>query len=88
MNSAAYIPVSVIASFNTSGQFIPLWFRYEDCVYDVSAKLQKEEYPFKYFDCRIEKCSDEDNAKYTIGKELTLIFHEKDFVWGISKNKY
>lgn len=85
-NKCNYIPISVIASFNTAGEFIPIWFRFEDCVYDVAVDRQNEDFGFKYFECEIMKCSDPDKAEYSIGKKITLLFAKHNYIWGIRKD--
>ena len=85
-NTYNYTPVPVIASFNTSGSFIPIWFRHNDCVYDVEVKSIKGVYPFRYFYCEIAKASNEDDVEYMVGKRVEIIYHEQEHIWGIVKN--
>lgn len=87
MSDLGYVPVPVIASFNTSGKILPIWFRYEDCTYNVMVLSQRDEFVFKYFECEITKTSDESNKEYMIGKRIELIFNKRDCFWGLSKNK-
>lgn len=81
-----YIPIPVIASFNTSGNFMPIWFRYNDCVYDVAVSSHKESYGSRTFECKIVKASNEDEGSYMIGKKIEIIYHEGNHIWGIVKN--
>lgn len=85
-NTYNYIPIPVIASFNTSGDFMPIWFRYNDCVYDVAVNTHKESYGSRTFYCEIVKASNEDDGKYMIGKKIEIIYHEGNHIWGIVKN--
>lgn len=81
-----YIPIPVIASFNTSGNFMPIWFRYNDCVYDVAVNSHKESYGSRTFECEIVKASNEDEGSYMIGKKIEIIYHKGNHIWGIVKN--
>lgn len=81
-----YIPIPVIASFNTSGNFMPIWFRYNDCVYDVAVNSHKESYGSRTFECEIVKASNENEGSYMIGKKIEIIYHEGNHIWGIVKN--
>lgn len=81
-----YIPIPVIASFNTSGNFMPIWFRYNDCVYDVAVSSHKESYGSRTFECEIVKASNEDEGSYMIGKKIEIIYHKGNHIWGIVKN--
>lgn len=85
-NTYNYIPIPVIASFNTSGNFMPIWFRYNDCVYDVAVSSHKESYGSRTFECEIVKASNEDERSYMIGKKIEIIYHEGNHIWGIVKN--
>lgn len=85
-NTYNYIPIPVIASFNTSGDFMPIWFRYNDCVYDVAVNSHKESYGSRTFECEIVKASNEDEGNHMIGKKIEIIYHEGNHIWGIVKN--
>ena len=85
-NTYNYIPIPVIASFNTSGDFMPIWFRYNDCVYDVAVNSHKETYGSRTFECEIVKASNEDERDHMVGKRIEIIYHDGNHIWGIVKN--
>ncbi len=65
---------------------MPIWFRYNDCVYDVAVSSHKESYGSRTFECEIVKASNEDEGSYMIGKKIEIIYHEGNHIWGIVKN--
>lgn len=65
---------------------MPIWFRYNDCVYNVAVSSHKESYGSRTFECEIVKASNEDEGSYMIGKKIEIIYHEGNHIWGIVKN--
>ena len=65
---------------------MPIWFCYNDCVYDVAVNSHKETYNSKIFYSQKTKASNEDEGNHMIGKRIEIIYHEGNHIWGIVKN--
>ena len=82
ISSSSYDPssmtlVSVIASFDTTGNIRPLYIGIHGESYKIHASFCKKDYDFRLFECQVE-----DHG--TI-RHIALTFHPREYFWTIPK---
>lgn len=76
-NSSTMIPVSVIVSYDTSGNSLPLYVGHKGESYKVLSASLKDTGSLDLFDCKIDICGRVRN--------VTLTYHRSLNMWTVPK---